>query len=110
MVGGGDDAYIPNNSTEANDVEFVHQPNPYFDEEDSLDNSFWDDMNECDDGGDSNKEGPVAVLLSEAAFSKTVLSTTGEVVGHKDDSIDEVGEPSADLESVTITGASVSST
>ena len=107
MVGGGDDALIANKAT---DVEFAHQPNPYLDEEDSLDNSFWDDMNACDDGGNSDKEGPVAGLLSEAALAKTVLSTTGEAIGGKDDSIDEVGEPSAVPENVTNTGASVSST
>ena len=85
MVGGGDDALITNNSTEANDVKIVHQPNPYFDEKDSLDNSFRDDMDECSGGCDSDKEGPVAGLLSEAVLAKTVLSNTGEAVGGEDD-------------------------
>ena len=110
IVGGGDDGLIQNDHAEANEVEFVHQPNPYYDEEESLDNSFWEDINECGDGGDSDEEGPVAGLISDAALAKTVLSTTGEAVGSEDDSIDEVGEPSAVAENVTNTGASVSST
>ena len=43
IVGGGDDGdlgVIQNDRDEANEVEFVHQPNPYYDEEESLDNSF----------------------------------------------------------------------
>ena len=67
-------------------------------------------MNGCGDGGNSDKVGPVAGLLIEAGLAKTILSTTGEAKGGKDDSIDEVGEPSAVLESVTNTGASVLST
>ena len=36
MVGAGDYDSVINNDTDDNDVNFVHQPNPYFDEEDSL--------------------------------------------------------------------------
>ena len=48
--------------------------------------------------------GPVSVLLSEAAVSKTIMSTTGKVIGSDEDSIDEVGEPPDPSESVTTSG------
>ena len=76
-----------------------------------MENLFWDDMNECGDGGDSNEEGPVTGLLSEAAVSKKVLSSTGKVIGSDDQFIDDIGEPSACTDAVANTGAaSVSST
>ena len=52
----------------------------------------------------------MAILLSEAAVSKTILSITSEVIGSDEDTIDEVGEPLAPSESVTASGtASVAS-
>ncbi len=51
-------------------VEAVDQdPNPYFDEEEDIDDKFWEDFNECGDGGDSDQEGDLSMLLNSTTCS-----------------------------------------
>jgi len=70
-------------------------PNPYFNEEEDIDNKFWEDFNESGDGGDSDQEGDLSMLHNDAVHAKTILSTSGEVIDADEDDIDDEGEPSS---------------
>ena len=101
-----EDAVNEDGAVNADEAVFVHQPNLYSDDDDdSIDEQFWEDLNECGDGGDSDVEGPMSLMHSDAARAKTVLSTSGLVVDSDEDEIDNEGVPSegpvADAASVT---------
>jgi len=66
-------------------------PNPHFDEEEEVDNSFWDDIRECGNGDDSDEEGVVSLLHNDAVHTKIMLSTSGKIIDDDEDCIDEEG-------------------
>ena len=91
-------------------------PNEYQDDEDELDNTFWEDIRECGNGKDSDQEGDVSLLHNDAVHAKTMLLTSGKIIDDDEDCIDEVGVPSeqytaaegVELESVSAAKASSS--
>lgn len=76
-----------------NDLERI----PYVDQDQELDELFWEDMVEYGDGGDSDQEGSVSMLHDSAVNSRIVLASSGKCVGDDDDDIDDEGIPSDPL-------------
>ncbi len=87
-------------------VEAVDQePNPYFDEENDIDNKFWEEFNECGDGGDSNQEGDLSMLHNDAVLA---VSTSSEVIDTDEDNKDDEGKKPSSRENISAAASSSS--
>ena len=73
------------------------------DEEEEIDDAFWDDLNCVGDGADSDQDGEVSLLHNDAVLAKAMLSTLHAIIDKNCDDIDHNGE----LSDLTLTVAAL---